>query len=647
MKNAIKRTIAVLFAAGTLTSCSLEEWNPSAVDLETAYTQSVSWESLIDYCYDALYYFYGKIDGIGAMEMGTDLWASETYESGFTLYDGSLNTQQARLATVWNGFYACVNYCNTAIHFADMVQDATPEYLKTKLGEVYFLRGWSYWHIVEQFGGVVLSTESSAVAGVNNNPVRSTEAEIYDQIISDLKTAVDYLPVNQAEVGRASKKAALAMLAKAYLQRTRLNEPEANEYARLALETAKTLIDNAASYGCGLWESGTDAIGNEQSGYAKLWDGQNNKNNKEFLFVEHNDHQSSYNNPEGNNRGRTRQYYVMDLKTVGAMWGTAEKNCAWYSRANDRGFKPTKYLLTSVFEPVKDPADTRFKNTFHTEYYNSLWADYTIGENEVNIFKKDPSIIGHKIINTCGTYVPGNTYYKYYMDHTEIIGTAVIQHNSTGATGMVDEDKDGYLDGLSVFTPNYNIDAATKAKLPFLCVDPSDMFNSDGSWVTSTSSELGTYYKDCYPSFNKLSAVEYIVDNQKWVGNVPIIRLGDIYLIAAEAALLYNNDQATALKYVQPLRNRAAVKSREAAMAVSQGDMTLDFICAERARELAGEQWRWYDLKRMGKLTNAYLKQTNPDIKAFDENKHKIRPIPQSYLNAIANPDEFGSNGYL
>ena len=50
MKNAIKRTIAVLFAAGTLTSCSLEEWNPSAVDLETAYTQSVSWESLIDYC---------------------------------------------------------------------------------------------------------------------------------------------------------------------------------------------------------------------------------------------------------------------------------------------------------------------------------------------------------------------------------------------------------------------------------------------------------------------------------------------------------------------------------------------------------------------------------------------------------------------
>lgn len=94
------------------------------------------------------------------------------------------------------------------------------------------------------------------------------------------------------------------------------------------------------------------------------------------------------------------------------------------------------------------------------------------------------------------------------------------------------------------------------------------------------------------------------------------------------------------------IRQRAAVTGRASEMTVNQGDVTLDFILAERARETAGEQYRWYDLKRFGKLTNAYLGQTNPDILNFDEAKHKVRPIPQSFLDAIANPEEFGSNGY-
>ena len=38
--------------------------------------------------------------------------------------------------------------------------------------------------------------------------------------------------------------------------------------------------------------------------------------------------------------------------------------------------------------------------------------------------------------------------------------------------------------------------------------------------------------------------------------------------------------------------------------------------------------------------------RTNPDIIAFDEAKHQVRPIPQSFLDAIANAAEFGNNGY-
>ncbi len=628
-----KTAISAAFMMLLISSCSLNEFNPSTVDLQVAYTTSEGFESLINYCYDGLYYFYGKIDGIGAMEMGTDLWTAESKEKGFTLYGSDMNTELGTLKVFWQGFYSTINYCDMAIYYSDKVKGyANDEERDAKVAEAYFLRGWSNLTLVEQFGGVVLRTEPTTVTGPDNFPKRSSEAEFYDLIISDLKFACDHLPTNQSvERGRVTKKAAYGMLAKAYLQRTRLGEANASEYARLALEAAQEVINNQAAYDCGLYTSD-----DSESGYSKLWNGENNKTNKEFLFIEAVD-EVNFINPDGNNRGRTRQYYEMDLKTVGAEWGTTEKNCAWYGRANDRGFKPTKYLMTGIFTPEKDPADTRFDETFFTQYFNSTWDTVFINETVANKYGKDPSVIGDTILNTAGTYNTTDTYYG---------GKSYYGINASGNTNMVDKNGDGYLDGLSVFTPNYTIPVDVKAKLPFLCVDPTDMFQADGKWVTAANLPLGSSYKDCYPSMRKFSSLFWIQSNQHWEGDVPILRLGDVYLLAAEAALRYNNDQATAAGYVNTIRQRAAVTGRAAEMTVNQGDVTLDFILAERARELAGEQVRWTDLKRFGKLTSAYLSATNPDIINFNETKNIVRPIPQSFLDAIANPKEFGTNGY-
>lgn len=627
-----KKALSATFLMLLIASCSLDEFNPSTVDLDVAYSTPAGFESLINYCYNGLYYFYGKIDGIGAMEMGTDLWISESKERGFTLYGSDMSTEIGTLRVFWQGFYSTINYCNMAIYYSDNVKGYTEKERNAKVAEAYFLRGWSNLHIVEQFGGVVLRKQPSAVTGPDNFPVRSSEVEFYDLIISDLKFACEHLPLDQGvERGRVSKKAAYGMLAKAYLQRTRLGEANATEYAGLALEAAREIIDNQGTYGCALYTSD-----DTKSGYSKLWDGENNKTNQEFLFIEAIDHEF-FINPDGDNRGRTRQYYLMDLKNVGAEWGTTEKNCAWYGRANDRGFKPTKYLLTEIFTPEEDPADTRFEETFFTRYFNSSGRDKIINPILVSKYGKDTSIILDTILNTAGTY---NTTDEYYG------GRSYYGISASGNTNMVDNDGDGYLDGLSVFTPNYSIPADEKAKLPFLCVDPTDMFETDGRWVTPLTMPLGSAYKDCYPSMRKLSSLYWIYTNQKWEGDVPILRLGDIYLIAAEAALRYNNDQATAAGYVNTIRQRAAVTGRANEMTVNPGDVTLDFILAERARELTGEQVRWYDLKRFGKLTSAYLSATNPDIVNFDDTKNTVRPIPQSFLDAIANPKEFGTNGY-
>lgn len=633
-KNAtnIKSISAILSILLIVSSCSLDEYNPNTTSLDLAYETSDGYEGLLAYCYDGLYYFYGKIDGIGIMEMGTDLWWAEDKEKGFCQYGSEMTTEMGTLKVFWQGFYSTINYCNMAIYYADQVEDYTEEEKNAKVAEAYFLRGWSNMHLVEQFGDVVLRTEPMIVTGADLSPTRSSEAEFYDLIISDLKFACEHLPADQKEDrGRASKKAAYGMLAKAYLQRTRLEEDNAQEYARLALETARELIDNQSDYNCALYTS--DAT---ESGYTKLWDGENNKENTEFLFIECVDEDGFY-NPDGSNRGRTRQYYLMDLKTVGAEWGTSESYCAWYGRANDRGFKPSKYLLTDIFEDEEDPADTRFNETFFTEYYNSTWSDFTISSSLVDKYGKDTSLIGHVILNTAGTYVAGTEYYA---------GSNIYGINASGYTNMVDSNSDGYLDGLSVYTPNYVISEEEKALLPFLCVDPSDMFDSDGKWVTTVTSSMGGYYKECYPSLCKFSSVKWIYSNQHWEGDVPILRLGDVYLIAAEAALRYNNDQATAETYVNAIRERAAITSRAGEMTVGTSEVTLDFILAERARELAGEQVRWVDLKRFGKLTSEYLSSVNPDIVNFDDSKNTVRPIPQSFLDAITNPDEFGTNGY-
>ncbi|MFO7659233.1 MAG: RagB/SusD family nutrient uptake outer membrane protein [Bacteroidales bacterium] len=634
MKKIFNYKIArsVIFVALLLSSCELDEYNPNTADMEKAYTSREGIEGLINYCYDGLYYFYGKIDGIGAMELGTDLWWSETKEKGFSQYGSDLNTETGTLRVYWQGFYTTINYCNLAIYYINKVDDFSEDEKNAKIAEAHFLRGWSYLHIVEQFGGVVLREMPSTVTGPDVAPKRSAESEFYDLIIKDLKFACDYLPPkNEAERGRVTKKAAYGMLAKAYLQRTRLGEANASEYARLALETAQELINNQTDYNCALYTS--DA---SKSGYSKLWDGQNNKENTEFLFIEAVDHET-FLNPDGSNRGRTRQYYLMDLRNVGAEWGTTEKGCAWYSRANDRGIKPSKYVLTEVFEPVEDPADTRFEETFFTRYFNSKGTNLVINKALATKYGKDTSIIGDTILNTAGLYNNTDEYWggkNYYGGIT-----------ASGSMNMVDNDGDGYLDGLSVYTPNYTIPADEKAKLPFLCVDPSDIYQPDGKWITSLQT-LGSEYKNCYPSMRKLSSLYWIYSNQHWQGDVPILRLGEVYLIAAEAALRYNNDQATALGYVNTLRERAAVAGRASEMTVDLADMTLDFILEERARELTGEQVRWTDLKRHGKLTNAYLSGKNPDIIYFDDSKHKVRPIPQTFLDAITNPDEFGTNGY-
>jgi hypothetical protein len=118
-----------------------------------------------------------------------------------------------------------------------------------------------------------------------------------------------------------------------------------------------------------------------------------------------------------------------------------------------------------------------------------------------------------------------------------------------------------------------------------------------------------------------------------------MIRMSEMYLIAAEANI-YLNNAGTALQQINKVRTRAGAKALT-------GTPTIRTILDERGRELCGEYCRFYDLKRTGMLKDAnYLKETHPDLGQYYKPEYALRPIPQQFIEAISNGSEYQNPGY-
>jgi hypothetical protein len=118
----------------------------------------------------------------------------------------------------WLYTYATISRCNLVI---DKVPESpsSNENKRVFVAEAKFLRAFSYFELVKNFGGVPLVlTEISAGDGVVQ---RSSEEEVFAQIEKDLKEASRALPLKSEqtaeEIGRATKGAAHAFLARAFV----------------------------------------------------------------------------------------------------------------------------------------------------------------------------------------------------------------------------------------------------------------------------------------------------------------------------------------------------------------------------------------------------------------------------------------------
>ena len=125
------------------------------------------------------------------------------------------------IADTWASSYGAIFRANT---FLDQLtaNGASTGALRARYeGEAKFIRAFEYFDLVRYFGKVPVITTALIPQDVAQVP-RSSVADVYTLIISDLQTAIASLPTTYtgSDVGRATKGAAQSLLALVYLTRS-------------------------------------------------------------------------------------------------------------------------------------------------------------------------------------------------------------------------------------------------------------------------------------------------------------------------------------------------------------------------------------------------------------------------------------------
>lgn len=140
----------------------------------------------------------------------------------------NLLPDDARFLNDWGSLYNAILKANIVLDKVPNIKDAKLDIGNRRaqiLGEASFLRAYHYYQLVTLWGGVpiITSPTTSTDPSATNIP-RSTEEEVYAQIIKDLEFAVNNLPDRydgdiSISKARATKGAANALLAKVYAQK--------------------------------------------------------------------------------------------------------------------------------------------------------------------------------------------------------------------------------------------------------------------------------------------------------------------------------------------------------------------------------------------------------------------------------------------
>jgi starch-binding outer membrane protein, SusD/RagB family len=132
------------------------------------------------------------------------------------------------ILSFWNDHYSVIGNANFAINTLETLNFDDEDVSNPLIAEARFLRAFLYLRLNVAFGGVPKIDTTLTAEDFAKIP-RSTREEIYNFIESDLLFAIEHLPevYTAQEAGRATRGAARALLARAYMYQDRWAEVKA------------------------------------------------------------------------------------------------------------------------------------------------------------------------------------------------------------------------------------------------------------------------------------------------------------------------------------------------------------------------------------------------------------------------------------
>lgn len=225
----MKRIIIFLFFASLVTGCSKSFLEKSSL---TQLSDGSFWKTEqdailgINGVYDALQdriLYSGSLNANAGLPMydtfGDNCYNSFKFEGPGNFMIANVNPSTTMFSELWSSSYKGIGRANIAIENIAKIPAAvlTDAKKKALLAQAYFLRGLFYMNLAVYFKEVplIVKVQTLDEAYVPKN----TYQEVSAQIVTDLKAAVDGLPVTYPaeQYGYATKGAALGLLARFYL----------------------------------------------------------------------------------------------------------------------------------------------------------------------------------------------------------------------------------------------------------------------------------------------------------------------------------------------------------------------------------------------------------------------------------------------
>lgn len=240
-------SILTVVAALTFTSCEdfLTEEVRGQQNLDTYFSTLEECNSYVTGCYqDITCGGWWNINTVWLLsEMcSDDAWMGNTTQSqsdyiSLAHYQGN-GASNGPISNFWQYRYKGILRCNVAVDRISQANLTDTETRDRLVGEARFLRAYYYFELVRNFGGVPLITEFLLPEQVQGITRKSAE-EVYQFIEDDLLAAADVLPERSeyapADMGRATRGAALGLLGKVYLYQEEWEE---------ARDVLKTVMDS-------------------------------------------------------------------------------------------------------------------------------------------------------------------------------------------------------------------------------------------------------------------------------------------------------------------------------------------------------------------------------------------------------------------